>query len=444
MSLPRYEKYKDSGVEWLGEVPEHWDLGKLKRLASICYGIGEPPAYRGDGIPLIRATDIRAGKITPDGIVFVDPKDIPEKRIVWLREGDIIVVRSGAYTGDSAIIPKELIPSIAGFDMVLRPEKCFPRFLQFVLLSSYMKEAQIDLERTRAAQPHLNAEELGSCLMLIPPMDQQAVISGFLDRETVKIGALVEEQRRLIELLQEKRQAVISHAVTKGLNPDAPMKNSGIEWLGEVPEHWNVCALNYRYEVALGKMLDEKRITGEHLAPYLRNIDVQWGKVNTEDLPEMDFKGDDLSRYSLSPGDLLVCEGGEVGRAAVWQGELTECFYQKALHRLRVRSETDSARFLFYVLHICAKFGVFAGSEGRATFAHLTAETFRRYRFPFPPRSEQAAITEFLDGEALRFDELIAEATHAIDLLQERRTALISAAVTGKIDVRGLSGTEAA
>ena len=123
-------------------------------------------------------------------------------------------------------------------------------------------------------------------------------------------------------------------------------KDSGVEWLGEVPEHWTVCALNYRYEVALGKMLDEKRITGNHLAPYLRNVDVQWGKINTTDLPQMDFSGADLERYSLRSGDLVVCEGGEVGRAAVWNAELKECFYQKAIHRLRppaARQESSSS-----------------------------------------------------------------------------------------------------
>jgi type I restriction enzyme S subunit len=180
-------------------------------------------------------------------------------------------------------------------------------------------------------------------------------------------------------------------------------------------------------------MLDEKQITGEHLAPYLRNVDVQWGKINVEDLPEMDFKGEDVSRYSLRSGDLLVCEGGESGRAAVWRGELAECFYQKALHRLRVRSERDLAFFMFYALQAYAKLGVFTGSEGKATIAHLPAETFRRHRFAFPPCEEQSQVVSFLDGEAVRFDELIAEANRAIDLLQERRTALISAAVTGKL-----------
>ncbi len=207
-------------------------------------------------------------------------------------------------------------------------------------------------------------------------------------------------------------------------------KDSGVEWLGEVPEHWEVCALNYRFQVELGKMLDEKRITGEHLAPYLRNTDVQWGEININDLPEMDFHGDDLARYALKTGDLLVCEGGDVGRAAIWRGEIDGCYYQKALHRLRARKHAvDAAEFFYFVLYSAALRGVFSES-GKSTIAHLTAEAFRRYRFPFPPYAEQTTIATFLDRETAKIDALIAEQQRLIELLKEKRQAVISHAVT--------------
>lgn len=198
--------------------------------------------------------------------------------------------------------------------------------------------------------------------------------------------------------------------------------------------------MNYRYEVLLGKMLDEKRITGMHLAPYLRNVDVQWDRINTEDLPQMDFSGDDVERYGLRTGDLLVCEGGDVGRAAIWSGALDECYYQKALHRLRQReSSHDVPRFQLYLLNMAATLGVFAGGEAKATVAHLTAEALRRYRFAYPPYGEQVEIVALLDEETAKIDALMTEAQSAIALLSERRTALISAAVTGQIDVRHLA-----
>jgi type I restriction enzyme S subunit len=208
-------------------------------------------------------------------------------------------------------------------------------------------------------------------------------------------------------------------------------KNSGISWLGEVPAHWSIAAVGYRYEVLLGKMLDERRITGEHLAPYLRNVDVQWDRINTENLPEMDFSGNDLVRYALTPGDLLVCEGGEVGRAAIWQGDFGECYYQKALHRLRCRDHSkDLQRFMLYILRAASSLNVFTASEGKSTIAHLTAETLRGYRFAFPPYQEQKRIVDFLDVETSKIDSLIAEQEKLLTLLAEKRQATISHAVT--------------
>ncbi len=212
-------------------------------------------------------------------------------------------------------------------------------------------------------------------------------------------------------------------------------KESVVDWVGRVPAHWSVCALNFRYEVALGKMLDQKRITGDFLAPYIRNVHVQWGRIETDDLPTMDFSGNDLVRFALKPGDLLVCEGGEVGRAAVWEGAVDPCFYQKALHRLRPRKpEQDLAKFVFYVLRAAADLGVFEGSEGRATIAHLTGEALQRYRFPFPPPAEQSAIAAFLDRETGKIDALVAEQERLIALLKEKRQAVISQAVTKGLD----------
>src|ERR1035437_4549919 len=213
--------------------------------------------------------------------------------------------------------------------------------------------------------------------------------------------------------------------------PYPKYKDSGVEWLGEVPEHWTVAALAYRYVVALGKMLDGRQIVGDQLAPYLRNVDVQWDRVNTVDLPEMDFGPTDRCRFSLRPGDLMVREGGEVGRAAIWVGQLNECYYQKALHRLRAhRVERDDGRFMLYVLWDSACKGRFTGCEGRSTIAHFPAEALRRYLFVFPPKEEQGQVALHLDRETAKIDTLIAKQERLIELLQEKRQALISHGVT--------------
>jgi type I restriction enzyme S subunit len=181
-------------------------------------------------------------------------------------------------------------------------------------------------------------------------------------------------------------------------------------------------------------MLDGKQIVGDHLAPYLRNVDVQWGRINTEDLPQMDFSETDRLRLALRPGDLLVCEGGEVGRCAVWSGDLDECYYQKALHRVRPYREEDRSEFLYYALYAAAHQGVLDAGADLSTIAHLPAEKFRRHRLPFPPSDEQRAIVEFLDRETARIDALIEKKRRQIELLHEKRAALISHAVTKGLD----------
>ena len=192
-------------------------------------------------------------------------------------------------------------------------------------------------------------------------------------------------------------------------------------------------------------MLDSKRLTGQSSGKYLRNVDVQWNAVNIDDLPEMDFTPSERKRYGLRPGDLLVCEGGEVGGAAIWNGELEECYYQKALHRVRPRLQSETPRFFLFLVRSLATGGVFTAGCIPNTIDHLTAVQLRHCRLPFPPPREQAAIVRFLDRETAKIDALVAKKERLIELLQERRAALIFRAVTRGLDPSrpmGESGVE--
>ncbi|MBU4534083.1 MAG: restriction endonuclease subunit S [Firmicutes bacterium] len=219
----------DSGIKWLGDVPEGWVISPLKRVASIRYGIGEPPSYQEEGTPLIRATNVNAGSINREGLVLVNPSDIPEKRIIWLLPGDIIVVRSGAYTGDSAIIRAEHCPCIAGFDMVVHPTACLADFLQYALLSSYVKKDQLDLKKTRAAQPHLNSEELGGCILVLPPLSEQSIIVDYLNREIARIDMVLAKTKESIEKLREFCSALITAAVTGQIDVETWSRRSNTD-----------------------------------------------------------------------------------------------------------------------------------------------------------------------------------------------------------------------
>ena len=442
MSFKPYPKYKESGVEWLGRVPEHWEVRRLRQIGPLLKGSGGTKEdIVESGVPCVRYGDLYTthSYFIRQARTFVTAERAAD--YFPIRLGDVLFAASGedlAEIGRSAVNLIEAEAVCGGDTVVLRPDgRPVPAFLGYACDSWVAKAQKASMGRGTTVK-HIYPDELKRLVIFVPSPDEQALIADFLDAETAKIDALIAEQQRLIELLQEKRQAVISHAVTKGLNPDAPMKDSGIEWLGEVPEHWAVAAVRFRYSVQLGKMLDTTKITGQHLRPYLRVFDVQWGAISVEDLPVMDFDSASRERFRLAVGDLLVNEGGSYpGRSAVWRGELDECYFQKALHRLRpVDPLLDTTRFFFYVMAWATSQGVFTAGGNESTIEHLPAEKFRKYRLAFPPLSEQLAIADFLESELARFEALVAEAGASIALLQERRSALISAAVTGQIDVR--------
>ncbi|WP_368873334.1 restriction endonuclease subunit S [Shewanella algae] len=438
-----YADYKDSGVEWVGQIPSDWEMWKIAHAYDVI-GSGTTPTtseegWFGDGTPWVTTGELRESLIEQTKKMVTAEAMTKFSALRVHPAGSVVMAMYGATIGRLGILGVSATTNQACC-VLTRSEQLDNNYV-FHWLRAFRDDI-INLS-SGGGQPNINQEKVASLKVSAPAIEEQRTIAAFLDYETARIDSLIDKQQRLIELLKEKRQAVISLAVTKGLNPDAPMKDSGVEWLGQVPEHWVVAKLGYRYEVLLGKMLDAKRISGAHLGHYLRNTDVQWGKINTLGLPQMDFRPDEAARYSVNRGDLLVCEGGEIGRAAVWQHD-EPCFYQKALHRLRpYNSKTDLTGYFFYILFDAATQGRFDGGAGKATIAHLPAETFRQYRFAFPPYEEQIELEEHLREITEKYDRIESQGLKQISLLQERRTALISAAVTGKIDLRGWNQPEA-
>ena len=324
-------------------------------------------------------------------------------------------------------------PAYFVFDVKRVKEDFFNRAIRSKAYVPHFNRAS---DGVRIGQWDLSPEQMREIPFLVPPPEEQAAIVRFLDHADEQIQRYIAAKGRLIVLLEEQRQAVINQAVTRGLDPNVKLKPSGVEWMGRVPAHWEVTALRHRYSQSLGKMLDTKTITGDHLVPYLRNTDVQWDHINVENLPTMDIPMSQYDQYTVRQGDLLVCEGGEVGRSALWSGQLTRCGFQKALHRLRPRnSARDMPRFMYYALRSAAKGHAF--DDGHvSTIAHLTGEKLRAHRFPFPSLAEQAALVEHLDEETAHIDLAISHARRQIDLMNEYRTRLIADVVTGQLDVR--------
>ena len=431
-----YPVYKDSGVEWLGEIPAHWQVRSLKRVTSIRYGLGEPPQLLADGLPFVRATNVTKGRIVDRDMQFVDPKDVPWSRDPALRTGDIIVVRSGAYTGDSAIIPKSHDGAIAGYDMVVRVRQGQPQFLAWALLSRYVLEAQIELESMRAAQPHLNAEELGAVAILLPPDSEQRAIAAFLDRETARIDALVAKKEQLIELLQERRTALMTRAVTKGLDPNVPMKDSGVEWPGQIPTHWEVKRIKWAARMVSGHTPDKK------VESYWQGGDIPWVSLaDTGQLREVDY---------ISTTAVMTTADGIAHSSAHVLPSSTVVFSRDASIGLCAITRSGMAvsqHFIGWVCgsHLLPEYLLFVLRAMTQELERLTmGATVRtigmpdvqRLTTPIPPLSEQEDIVAHVRERRGQIDSLTAKVREAIDRLKELRTALISAAVTGKIDVR--------
>lgn len=437
-TLPAYSEYKPSGVGWLGDVPAHWHIGPLKRYARVRYGLGQPPPELADGPPLIRATNIKSGRILEAQMLRVDPAQVPESRNATLSAGEIIVVRSGAYTGDSAIIPSQYHGAISGYDMVVTVRQGFSPYFAWQLLSPEVRQLQFGFWSLRAAQPHLNAEELHSTVVVVAPPSEQWAIAAFLDRETARIEGLVAKKERLIALLQEKRTALISHAVTKGLNPNAPMKDSGVEWLGQIPAHWSLKKIGYFARIGNGSTPQRENPTywQDGSFPWLNSSVVNDAVVGAPPYYVTKVALKECHLPIVKPGTVLVAitgEGKTRGKAAVLDYEAT---INQHIAFLAPDSRAANPHFIRFSLESVYEVLRVLSEGAGSTKGALTCEQLRQFKIPLPPFHEQLSIVQWLNSETAKLDALIAKIRTGIERLREYRTALISAAVTGKIDVR--------
>ncbi len=283
-------------------------------------------------------------------------------------------------------------------------------------------------------QDNLNAEQVANLDFPVVSVGTQRAIADYLDTETGRIDTLITKKRRMIELLQERVGSIIFDGVTGRLTSSGVCTvSSGIDWLGSVPDHFGTPWLGAFHTAQLGKMLNAAAASGPEQYLYIKNTNVQWDSFDLEELPSMSFDAEDRRRCELRPGDLLVCEGGEVGRSAVWDLQ-SQIYFQKALHRVRPLTE-NVPRFLMYCLWAAANLSVFSVEGNQATIVHLTGEKLRSHRFPWPPLEEQKRIVSIIDSQRGRIDRAVTSMELQIERLAERRQALIAAAVTGELAV---------
>jgi type I restriction enzyme S subunit len=440
VSFARYPAYKDSGVAWLGDVPAHWGIDRLKRVSSIAPSNVDKKTYE-DQVPvrLCNYTDVYYNDSIVAGMELMEATATPEQvQRFSLRAGDTIITKDSETADDiasSAFVPADLPGVVCGYHLaVVRPlPQTEGRFIKRLFDSSFVK-ACVEVRANGLTRVGLSQYALDNLEVPRPPVEEQRAIAAFLDRETAKIDALVAEQRRLMDLLREQRQAVISHAVTKGLTPDAPMKDSGVEWLGEVPAHWSLDRLQLHCRFISGRAHEPfVDADGEHICVTSRF-------VSTEGAAQR------LCSVNLEPavhGDSLVVmsdlpNGRALAKAFFVQDERSYAINQRVC---ALRPTKAHPRYLYFLIDRSPE--LLQHDDGMNQ-THLSNSDFLKPRFPFPPIEEQVAIARYLDQHVVGMSQLIADADDLITLLMERRAALITAAVTGQIDVRGLALAEAA
>jgi len=422
MSFPRYPKYKDSGVDWLGEVPEHWEVKRLKHSLRL----------------LTEKTDRKERPVGLENIEgwsgrFVETDTDFEGEGIAFEAGDVLFGKLRPYL--AKVYLSETSGEAVGDFHVLRPRPgVVARFAQYQMLNGDFISI-VDGSTFGSKMPRASWEFMGGMPMGLPTTAEQAAISTFLDRETAKIDGLVAEQWRLIELLKEKRHAVISHAVTKGLNPAAPMKPSGIDWLGDVPEHWIVAKLGHFATIENGSTpsRDDPDFWTDGDIPWLAS-----GEVNQYLITEAT---EHITRAAMNESSLRLLPVGAVIVGMIGQGRTrgtSAMLGIEATINQNMAAIISGSRLHPHYLHFIFQSAYeYLREYGRGgQQAALNCEILTAVRIPVPPLQEQQEISGSLGARLNWLDTLTAEAERAIDLLQERRTALISAAVTGKIDVR--------
>ncbi len=441
MTLPRYREYKDSGVEWLGPVPKHWAVSQSRRM----FKVRSEPALPDD--QMLTASQ-------KYGVLF--------QAEFMRREGRRVVEVIQGVESLKHVEPDDFIISMRSFQggiewcrlrgstsfhyVMLTPIKwVWPAFFAYLLKSlPYIQALRRTTDLIRDGQ-ELRFSNFAQVPLPVVPADEQAAIAAFLDHETAKIDALIAEQEKLIALLAEKRQATISHAVTRGLDPDAPMKDSGVAWLWEVPAHWQLSTLARlaidRCDGPFGSGIKSEHYT-ESGALVVRLQNIRAGAFHRGESVYLDeaYFFAELQGHDVVAGDVLVAGLGDdknlLGRACVAPTGLGRALVKADCFRFRLDSERTCPEFVAWQLSAGAAYDAGVLATG-TTRSRIPLSTMATRKIVLPPFSEQLEISEFIARENNRVDALKSEAERGIALLKERRSALIAAAVTGQIDVRG-------
>ncbi len=432
-----YAEYKDSGVEWLGEIPAHWEVKKWRYCCRVAEGQVAPNDEQFRARILIAPNHIESGT---GRILHTETADeqaaISGKYLVG--PGDIIYSKIRPALNKACISTGGWLCSADMYPVSITESRLQTWFLLYFMLSAPFVQLMVD-QSMRVAMPKVNRDKLAACPLLVPDPAEQFAIADFLHRETARIDELVAKKERLIELLQEKRTALITRTVTRGLDPNVPTKDSGVEWLGEIPAHWEVKRLKNLSTFVTSGSRGWAEFYSDAGPFFLRIGNVQSGSIdlNFDDVQHVDPpQGSEGERTRVKPGDVVVSITALIGAVAVVSADLAEAFVNQHLALIRLSTPEVDSRWISYCVMSPIGQTQFAADLYGGTKDGLGLDDVRSLVVLKPPIREQERIVTYLDSQGTKLMKLVQTVRTAIDHLKEFRTALISAAVTGKIDVR--------
>lgn len=430
-------------LPWLGEVPANWALTRVKRAYDVQLGkMLQPSREKADDrlVPYLKALHVQW-----ESLVFRELPEMwatPAETVKYsVKPGDLLVCEGGDV-GRAAII-KEYVSAIIQNSLHRvrgRPNRSDPRFLLY-LLRLVASAGWIEVLCNKATISHFTGDKFASLVIPLPPSTHQTTIADYLDRETAKIDTLVAKKERLIALLEENRAALIYRAVTRGLDPTVPMKHSGISWVGQMPAHWEAKCLGYLARSLQTGPFGSQLHCDEYVSdgiPVINPSNLRGGSV----VPDQDCSVDKatwlrLRQHAVMEGDLVFARRGELGRCALVTRTEHGWLCGTGSLRMRPRTEIVQPRFVNWLLMTKGVADRLLMESVGSTMDNLNTDILSRLPLPVPPVPEQVAIVDYLDAASAKLDAVIAKTRQQIGKLQEYRTALISAAVTGRIDVRG-------
>ena len=426
MSQARHYEMKDSGVEWIGEMPSNWQVKYLFQLAEQVKNKNND--LRVKNLPSLSYGKIKRKDIeTTDGLL---PASFDGYNII--EEGDIVMRLTDLQNDHTSLRVGRATERgiITSAYTTVRPAKETSPFLYLAMHSFDVKKGFYGMGA--GVRQGLNYGEVKIVLVPVPPLSEQTAIAAYLDKKCATIDAIIAEAKASIEEYKAWKASVIFETVTKGLNPNAEMKDSGVEWIGEIPKGWKVSAVKRHYSITLGKMLESVPQSNDAtLENYMCASNVKWGGIDTTTNRQMWFSPIEKEEYLLKEGDLLVMEGGSAGTSAIYRGEYAPCYMQNSVNRCRSK-DGSLTHFLYYWMFLVYHSGHVESACNRATIMHLTKEKLGRLPFVYAPEEEQAAIVSYLDRKCSLIDRIILEKEDLIRELENYKRSLIFEVVTGK------------